>query len=140
MKRIYLAMLAGLLLVGPVFAANTITEAPGMIVMVTDGATDLVWTTATFATTGELISSKYPDGLALTAIKFKGSAANDRLIVRNMTITGTVITDMITADVETKIDPINTGKFYKPAIDISECVHGTDANCLYIFEFSNQPK
>ena len=91
MKRITaLLFIMGFLWVGSAWAATTVENGAGCLI-VTIGAADFVWSTATVTTgfgAGVKVSDLYPNGIALTSIDFQGSAAAAKGVWRNRSVAG----------------------------------------------------
>jgi len=87
---------------------------------------------------GALVKDLYPNGLALTAIKFYPSAVNDILEVRDKSLTGTVITYMKAVTGDVLKDLFVGDKLYKPFIEYDNLTLGTDTTAMIWLEFNNQ--
>lgn len=107
--------------------ANTITQGRGTITIVPDGTTDFI-----AGTNSEL--SEY----LVCSVQFIPSAANDRLIVRDKTITGVKKFDSgPAAGTSPILETVagGRGQWMMPVIDASECTFGTPANCTIIIDY-----
>jgi len=105
--------------------SNTTTEGRGTIVIVPDGSTDWVAGTDTGIEDYKVVS-----------IQFIPSAANDRLIVRDKSITGIEKFDSGLAPGTAPIfEPYPEPQWMMPVIDASECTFGTPASCKIIIDY-----
>jgi hypothetical protein len=138
MNKVLAAVCLMMLLAGGAFAANTVTLGDGYILLsAVDG--DFVWSTARFtAGSTALVKDAFPEGLHLTAIKFRPGAASDKVVVRNKSLTGSQITSLISIDGGPQKDYIVTGKMYKPYIEYDDVTLSSGA--LVWLEFDNQPR
>ena len=102
---------------------NTVTYGPGVINIVTDGATDYDSTSA------------FPHGLRICEVIFYPSAANDVLKVRHGTATGTIISVLKTITGDVLKDYVTTGVPWKPYITATDLTLGTPANAVIILRY-----
>ncbi len=141
MKKLAVIMATlGLLWAGTAWAANTVQMGNGFIYIKLDASSNFAWTTATFTTgrnSGIKVSTVFPEGLALTAIKFAASAAAGVLSLRTESTTGPVITQMTSVDGGTLKEYYDGKVLYKPNIVSSE--QTTPTNAIIWLEFNNKP-
>ena len=120
--------------------ASTIEHGHGFFRLILDNVDFNFSSTAVTAgdNMGALIKDLYPNGLALTAIKFYPSAVNDILVVRDRSLTGSVISQIkaITGGVEK--DTFIGDKLYKTYIEYDNLTLGTDTSAMIWLEFNNQ--
>lgn len=110
--------------------SNTVTHGKGIIHIVPDGSTDWVYGTDITSNDG------FPEsGLILTHIKFVPSAASDRLIVREGSVTGTPFFDSGAVTTVNAVEEFFDRETKRPCIEQGECTFGTPANCRIIINY-----
>jgi len=125
MKRLLLGILFVLFLSSYAFAVNTVTTSVdyyGKLVtvqVVPDAGT--AWDSP----------AAYTNGLNVAAILFVPSAANDRLVVRDVAAGGNVIFNDISLDGGSRV--LYIGRRIKPYILKADCTLGTPANVRIVF-------
>jgi len=121
--------------------AATIEHGNGFIRLILDSV-DFNWdSTAITAgdSVGGLFKDLYPRGIALTGIKFYPSAVNDVLVVRDKSLTGTVITQIKSESGGVAKEYFYGDKLYKPFIEYDNLTLGTDTTAMIWLEFNTVP-
>lgn len=108
--------------------ANTTTHAPGKIHIVPDGSTD--WS---YITDGGFSAGV---GIKVASIQFNPSAANDILVVRSKTVTGTKIHKLgPSAGTENLYDANDPPQWEEPVIEADDLTLSTPANAEIIISY-----
>lgn len=110
---------------------NTTTHGKGTIHIVPDGSTDWVYGTDVDSNDGFPVS-----GMILTHIKFIPSAANDRLIVREGSVTGTPFFDSGAVTTVNAVEMSFDRETKRPCIETDDCTFGTPGSCRIIFSYA----
>lgn len=121
--------------------AATIEHGHGFVRLILDSV-DFNWDSTAITAgigMGGLFKNLYPVGIALTAIKFYPSAVNDVLVVRDKSLTGTVISTIKAVTGGTEKDMFVGDKLYKPFIEYDNLTLGTDTTAEIWLEFNNIP-
>ncbi len=108
--------------------ANTTTKAPGKLHIILDGATDWSYITDGGFTEGV--------GLKVASIQFNPSAANDILVIRSKTVTGTIIHKLgPSSGTENLYDANDPPQWEEPMIEADDLTLSTPANASVIISY-----
>ena len=105
--------------------ANTTTSDDSSIQIVPDGSTDWLWSSDLTAKNS---------GIHVNSIQFVPSAAADRLIIRNGSITGVTLFDSGAVVDAGAVIRYYSGKRIRPVIDASECTFDTAASAKIMID------
>jgi hypothetical protein len=120
--------------------AIVVQEGKGFIYVKLDGSNSFDYSTATFTTgtnAGEKVSTVFPQGLSLSAIKYAAPSAGAVLVVRTESATGPIISQLSSIDGGALKDYFINDIFYKPYLTHAD--QTTDTNAQVWFEFRNEP-
>ena len=127
MRKLFIMVLIVIFLPAILWAGNTETRGGNFISLILDGSTD--WDT---------YSSANNNGLRIRRIEFYPSALNDKVIIRQDSVTGVIITQLHcpATPAQSKLREFNCEKPINVVIEASECVLGTPANALLMIELA----
>lgn len=141
MKKLVLAAIMVLFLALPAWATLVVQLGKGVLYVKMDASSNFAWSTATFTTgtySGQKVSTIFPNGLALTAIKYAAPSAGAVGVVRSGSATGVILTQMTSVDGGTLKDYYYDNFLYTPYITSAD--QTTPTNAQFWFEFSNVPQ
>jgi len=93
-------------------------------------------TIADFLWSDYFTTAPFAAGIFLKAIKFTPGAAADRLVVRNGSLTGESITDLLSTTGDTIIDDALSNEKLKPCIDLSECTLSAGHKVIFVYSMN----